>query len=94
MSYKPQPVDTSSVTLSTDITDLTERLAQNTHDVWAEERMAQGWRFGPERNDSRKEHPSLVPYEELPEAEKIYDRNTAIQALKAVIAFGYRISKA
>jgi len=56
--------------------------------------MAQGWHFGLERNDSRKEHPSLVPYEELPEAEKVYDRNTAIQALKAVIAFGYRISKA
>jgi ryanodine receptor 2 len=94
MSYKPQPVDTSSVTLSSDIVDLTERLASNTHDVWAQERMAQGWRFGPERNDSRKEHPSLVPYQELPEAEKAYDRNTAIQALKAIIAFGYRISKA
>ena len=94
MSYKPQPVDTSSVTLSSDIVDLTERLAKNTHDVWAQERMAQGWRFGPERNDSRKEHPSLVPYQELPEAEKAYDRNTAIQALKAIIAFGYRISKA
>lgn len=94
MSYKPQPVDTSSVTLSPDIIDLTERLAKNTHDVWAQERMAQGWHFGLERNDSRKEHPSLVPYEELPEAEKVYDRNTVIQALKAVIAFGYRISKA
>ena len=94
MSYKPQPIDTSSITLSSDIVDLTERLAKNTHDVWAQERMAQGWRVGPERNDSRKEHPSLVPYEELPEAERVYDRNTAIQALKAIIAFGYRISKA
>ena len=94
MTYKPRPVDTSLITLRSDIVDLTERLAKNTHDVWAKERMAQGWRFGPERNDSRKEHPSLVPYEELPEAEKVYDRNTAIQALKAVIAFGYRISKA
>lgn len=94
MTYKPQPVDTSSITLCSDIVDLTERLAKNTHDVWAQERTAQGWRFGPERNDSLKEHPSLVPYEELPEAEKVYDRNTAIQALKAIIAFGYRISKA
>ena len=94
MSYKPQPVDTSSIMLSPDILALTERLAQNTHEVWAQERMAQGWRFGRERNDAGKEHPSLVPYEHLPEAEKVYDRNTAIQALKAITAFGYRISKA
>lgn len=94
MSYKPQPVDTSTIHLSPDIIELTERLAKNTHDVWAQERMAQGWRFGHERNDARREHPSLIPYEELPESEKVYDRNTAIQALKAVTAFGYRISKA
>lgn len=56
--------------------------------------MAQGWRFGPERDDSRKQHPSLVAYEDLPESEKIYDRNTAIETLKAITAFGYRISKA
>jgi hypothetical protein len=94
MSYKPQPIDTSSVTLNPDIVELTERLAENTHAVWAQERIAQGWRFGNKRNDARKEHPSLVPYAELPEAEKVYDRNTAIEALKAITAFGYRISKA
>jgi hypothetical protein len=94
MNYKPQPVDTSSIELSRDIMDLTERLAKNTHEVWAQERVAQGWRFGTVRDDARKEHPSLVPYEELPESEKIYDRITAIQVLKAVMAFGYRISKA
>ena len=94
MSYKPQPVDTSSISLSPDIVDLTERLAKNTHNVWAQERMVQGWRFGAERNDARKEHPSLVPYEDLPEAEKVYDRNTSIQTLKAIVAFGYRSSKA
>jgi len=94
MNYKPLPVDTSSVELSRDIVELTERLAKNTHDVWAQERMAQGWTFGPERNDTLKQHPSLVAYEELPESEKVYDRNTAIQTLKAITAFGYRISKA
>lgn len=94
MNYKPQPVDTSFIKLSPDIVELTERLAKNTHDVWAQERIAQGWRFGQERNDARKEHPLLIPYEELPESEKVYDRNTAIQTLKAVTAFGYRVSKA
>jgi hypothetical protein len=94
MSYHPQPVDTASIELSLDILELTEMLAKNAHEVWAKERMAQGWRFGSERNDARKEHPSLIPYEQLPESEKIYDRNTAIQTLKAIVASGYRITKA
>ena len=94
MNYHPQPIETSSIALSPDIVELTERLARNTHDVWAQQRMAQGWRFGRERNDARKEHPSLVSYEELPESEKVYDRNTAMETLKAITAFGYRISKA
>jgi hypothetical protein len=72
---------------------LTEALAKNTHEVWAQERMAQGWRFGPERNDQRKEHPSLIPYEQLPEKEKVYDRNTAMETVRAVLALGYRIAK-
>ena len=55
--------------------------------------MSQGWRRGPERNDSRKEHPCLIPYEELPESEKTYDRNTALETLKAIQALGYRITK-
>lgn len=91
MSYKPEPIDTTGVKLSDDIEGLTELLASNAHDIWARQRMAEGWRYGPERNDSRKEHPSLVPYEELSEAEKEYDRKAAIETLKAIIALGYRI---
>ncbi len=94
MSYKPQPIDTSSVRLSPDILELTEKLSRNAHEVWAQERLAQGWKFGPERNDARKEHPSLIPYEQLPEPEKVYDRNTAMQTLKGIVALGYRITKA
>ncbi len=91
MRYKPAPIRTAHVRLSSEIKQLTEALAKNAHEVWARERMAQGWRFGPQRDDQRKEHPSLVPYEQLPEKEKVYDRNTAMQTLKAVTALGYRI---
>lgn len=94
MSYKPQPIDTSSVRLSPDILELTEKLSRNAHEVWAQERLAQGWKHGSERNDARKEHPSLIPYEQLPESEKVYDRNTAMQTLKAIVALGFRIAKA
>jgi hypothetical protein len=91
LSYKPEPIDTTGVKLSDDIVELTELLAKNAHDIWARQRMADGWRYGPERSDARKEHPSLLPYEELTESEKEYDRNAAIETLKAIIALGYRI---
>jgi hypothetical protein len=93
MSYQPAPIDVGHVELSPEICALTERLAKNAHEVWARERMAQGWRFGPERNDQRKQHPSLIPYEQLSESEKVYDRNTAMGTLKAVEALGYQIVK-
>lgn len=91
MSYEPQPIDTSGVMLPVGIRQLTERLAEHNHDVWARQRLAEGWRFGPTRHDDRKEHPCLVPYARLPEEEKQYDRNTALEALKAILALGYRI---
>jgi ryanodine receptor 2 len=87
-------MDTSQVRLSQELLDLTELLARNTHEVWARQRLAEGWRYGPARNEARKEHPCLVPYEQLPENERDYDRNTALQTLKAITALGFRIEKA
>ena len=57
MSYRPEPIDTGAVALSDDLRELTEVLARNAHDVWARLRFAQGWRWGPERSDARKETP-------------------------------------
>lgn len=68
--YIPQPIDVSRIELPAALAPLTEALARNVHEVWAATRIAQGWRFGPERNDARKEHPCLIPYEELPEEER------------------------
>ena len=91
--YEPQPIDTSSVTLAGDILDLTERLAENAHEIWAHNRLMDGWSYGPKRDDARKQNPNLVPYERLPESEKKYDRNIAMETLKAIIALGYRIAR-
>ena len=74
MIYQPTPIDTSAVQLSPDLLELTELLAKNTHDIWARQRMKDGWRFGPVRDDAKKEHPCLIVYEELPESEREYDR--------------------
>ncbi len=93
MTYQPEPIDTSAVVLTDDLLGLTEVLARNAHDVWARLRLDQGWRWGPERDDERTEHPSLVPYEQLPESEKQADRDTAIGTLRAILALDYRVEK-
>lgn len=91
MEYKPDPIDTSHIVLPEDLVALLERLAENTHDIWAKQRMAEGWKYGPARDDRKKEHPDLVPYSILPEGEKEYDRRTAMEALKVIYALGYEI---
>lgn len=92
-TYKPAPIDTTNVVLPEDITGLTEKLAASTHDIWAQNRLDQGWTYGKYRDDEEKRHPCLVPYENLPEGEKKYDRDTAMETLKAIYALGYRIVK-
>jgi RyR domain len=92
-SYTPKPIDTSDVKLPESLEALTERLAENAHDNWALERLSQGWRWGASRDDRARTHPDLVPYAELAESEKDYDRKTAIETLRAILKLGYRIEK-
>jgi hypothetical protein len=94
LDFQPRPIDTSGVALPAELLALTELLARHTHDTWARQRLAEGWRYGPRRDEARREHPGLVPYDELPESEQEYDRATALEALRAVVALGYRIEAA
>lgn len=91
--YKPRPIDISSVTIPPELEALTERLAENAHDVWARQRLADGWLYGLHRDDQAKEHPCLVPYDELPDSEKQYDREIALGTLAAIMALGYHIER-
>lgn len=91
--YKPKPIDTSDVELDGEILELGEMIARNVHEVWSEGRIREGWSYGESRNDAERKHPCLVPYEELPESEKEYDRNTAMQTLKLIVKLGYKITK-
>ncbi len=93
MTYIPKPLDTSAIVLPDDLLALTEYLAENTHDIWAAQRIADGWSYGPQRNDTLKQNPCLLPYSELPESEKEYDRNTAMETLKAILILKYEIKK-
>ena len=91
--YTPQPVDTSDVRLPAELDELVEKIAKNVHEVWAQSRIEQGWTYGEERNDELKHHPCLVPYEDLPEIEKDYDRDTALGTLKLICKFGFKITR-
>ena len=90
-TYTPQPLNTSDVQLPESLQQLLEKLAENTHEVWAAQRINDGWTYGQKRDDSAKKHPCLVAYNDLPESEKEYDRKTAGEALKAVMSLGYQI---
>jgi ryanodine receptor 2 len=91
MTYRPRPISTAHIALPTRLLDLTERLAENTHEVWAQRRVAEGWTYGLRRDDAAKVHPCLVAYADLPESEKGYDRATALETLKAIVSLGYQI---
>lgn len=91
--YIPNPAETSDVELPEELLPLIEEMAKNVHEVWAKNRMAEGWTYGPERDDTHKKHPCLVPYEELPENEKEYDRATSQETLKLILKLGFDISK-
>ena len=91
--YTPKPIDTESVKLPEELLELTEKIAEQVHDVWSAGRIAEGWIYGEERNDNNKTHPCLVPYSDLPESEREYDRATAFATLKLIVALGYKIEK-
>jgi len=93
MTYTPDPINTAGIELSSALSELVERLAENNHDHWALQRITEGWRYGPQRDDKAKTHPDLKPYKELPDSEKEYDRISVVQTLKAIVALGYRIEK-
>ena len=93
MDYTPKPIDTSSVSLPVALEPLVEQMEKNVHEVWAQKRIEEGWKYGEKRDDELRLHPCLVSYEQLPEIEKEYDRSTALETLKLIIKLGFTIEK-
>lgn len=92
-TYAPHPVDLGDIELTPQLEQLREAIAENAHEVWAVGRIKEGWTYGPERDDKLKKHPDLIPYSELPDSEKQYDRETAMNTIKLVIKLGYDLVK-
>ena len=93
MKYKPKPIETSKIQLSQDLIVLSELLARNAHEIWAEKRFSEGWEWGSDKKDQIKKSPNLIPFDELPESEKEYDRTMVIETLKAIIVLGFSIER-
>lgn len=91
--YTPNPIDTSGIEVPEELLQLTDLIARNVHETWANERMKQGWTYGPVRNDMLKQHPCLVPYDDLPETETIHDHITSMETIKVILKFGFEIRK-
>lgn len=91
--YTPNPEDTSDVILPDELLPLIEEMAKNVHEVWSRNRISEGWTYGPARDDRLKTHPCLIPYEELPDSEKDYDRATSQETLKLILKLGFNITK-
>ena len=89
--YDPMPIDLTDVNLPQELMELREAIAENAHDVWAMERKAQGWTYGPCRDDQKKETPCMVAYSQLPDSEKEFDREMAMNTLKLLVKLGYDI---
>lgn len=92
-NYTPKPIDLSDVELTEDLNDLREAIAENAHEIWAENRQAEGWTYGPQRDDQLKQTPDMVPYSQLPEGEKEYDREMAMKTIKLLKKLGYDLIK-
>ncbi len=91
--YEPKPINTEGVELPSELYELCEKIAENVHDIWARGRIADGWTYGERRDDEKKTTPCLLPYGDLPESEKAYDRNTAFETLKLIVTLGYKVEK-
>ena len=92
-NYTPHPIDTKDVDLPKELNALAENIAKNVHEVWSAGRMQYGWSYGVERNDAEKKHPCLVPFEQLSEEEKEYDRNTSVETIKLILKLGFKITR-
>ena len=91
--YEQSPIALDDVPRDDDLTELQAAIAETAHEIWAQNRTSQGWTYGPERNDPQKQTPDMVPYCNLPESEKLYDREMAMQTLKLVKKLGFEIKR-
>lgn len=91
--YTPHPIRLDDIEVEDELLELQEAIAENAHEVWAETRRGEGWTYGPFRDDEKKQHPDMVPYNLLPESEKDYDRLMAMNTIRLVKKLGWELRR-
>ena len=91
--YIASPIDLESVNLPENIIVLREYIAENVHEDWSLQRFKEGWVYGDKTDEDKKVNKDLVPYCELLESEKQYDRDMAYDTLRMLYKMDYVIEK-
>ncbi|XP_032398530.1 ryanodine receptor 3 isoform X7 [Etheostoma spectabile] len=89
--YKPAPLDLSEVKLTAGQEVLVDKLAENAHNVWAKDRIKQGWTYGIQQDLKSRRNPRLVPYALLDERTKKSNRDSLREAIRTMVGYGYDI---
>ncbi|XP_074541840.1 ryanodine receptor 3 isoform X7 [Halichoeres trimaculatus] len=89
--YKPAPLDLSDVKLNAGQEVLVDKLAENAHNVWAKDRIKQGWTYGIQQDLKSRRNPRLVPYALLDERTKKSNRDSLREAIRTMVGYGYDI---
>uniref|UniRef100_A0A8B9LR02 Ryanodine receptor 2b (cardiac) n=1 Tax=Astyanax mexicanus TaxID=7994 RepID=A0A8B9LR02_ASTMX len=89
--YRPTPVDQSGISLSAGQEALVEALTENEHNLWARERIRQGWSYATQLDVKGKRSPQLVPFSLLEERIKCCSREAARDALGTLLGLGYAV---
>ncbi|MGH0130872.1 UNVERIFIED_CONTAM: hypothetical protein FKN15_018335 [Acipenser sinensis] len=92
--YKPAPLELSEVKLIPAQEVLVDKLAENAHNVWAKDRIKQGWTYGIQQDLKNKRNPRLVPYALLDERTKKSNRDSLREAVRTLIGYGFNIEPA
>ncbi|MFT7807285.1 ryanodine receptor 2 isoform X1 [Arapaima gigas] len=89
--YKPAPMDLSHVKLSSTQEAMVDKLAENAHNVWARDRIRQGWTYGIQQDVKNRRNPRLVPYALLDERTKKSNKDSLREAVRTLLGYGYNL---
>ncbi|XP_018522000.1 ryanodine receptor 2 isoform X6 [Lates calcarifer] len=89
--YKPAPLDLSHIKLTSTQEAMVDKLAENAHNVWARDRIHQGWTYGIQQDVKNRRNPRLVPYTLLDERTKKSNKDSLREAVRTLLGYGYNL---
>ncbi|XP_070929929.1 ryanodine receptor 2 isoform X2 [Macaca nemestrina] len=89
--YKPAPMDLSFIKLTPSQEAMVDKLAENAHNVWARDRIRQGWTYGIQQDVKNRRNPRLVPYTLLDDRTKKSNKDSLREAVRTLLGYGYNL---